>query len=107
MQKKIIHETIIKKNIERYIKRQQRIKSLKAPIFKVRNVLQGIVGDSIEELHDEEHIDTSSQDVAHELAKTVLENLNLPESVSYFHEVLKKNLNKTNKKWAQLIVNTK
>jgi hypothetical protein len=101
MQKSIIHDAIIEKNIDRYVKRQRRIKSLKTPILKMRNVLQGIVGENIEVLHEEEFIDTSSQDEVHEFSKSILENLNFPDSIDYFHDVLRKNLINTNKKWAK------
>ena len=100
-QKEILHCEITKKNIDRYIKRQRRINSLKSPFRKARGVLQGILGESIEEIQDEELIDTSSLDEEHEVAKSILDDHTYPECIEFFKQVQKNNLNRVNKKWVK------
>ena len=100
-QKEILHSEITKKNIDRYIKRQRRINSLKSPFRKARGVLQGILGESIEEIQDEELIDTSSLDEEHEVAKSILDDHTYTECIEFFKQVQKNNLNRVNKKWVK------
>jgi hypothetical protein len=100
-QRDILHKVITIKNIDRYIKRQRRINSLKSPFIKARGVLQGILGENIEEIQDEELIDLTSLNEEHDLARNILDNLTYPECIEYFKTVLKNSLSKANKKWSK------
>ena len=56
-QKEILYRVITEGYKSEYIKRQRRINSLKSPFIKVKGILQSILGENIEEMHEEEVID--------------------------------------------------
>ena len=101
-QRDILYNVIIKKNISRYVKRQNQINSLKSPFVKIRGVLQGIIGESIEEIKEEEIIDLSSLDEIHQTTKGILDRLEYLECIDYYKDAMKSNLNRVNKKWNRL-----
>ena len=102
-QRDILHRVIVNKNVDRYVKRQRKIQSLKSPFLKIKDTLQGILGENIEEIRDEELIDLSSQDDLHETSKKILESLEYLDCITYFKEAIKKNLKRTNNKWVKKI----
>ena len=101
-QRDILYNVIIKKNISRYVKRQNQINSLKSPFIKIRGVLQGIIGESIEEIKEEEIIDLSSLDEVHQTTRLILDRLEYLECIDYYKDAMKSNLNRVNKKWNRL-----
>ena len=98
-QREILYNVIVKKNISRYVKRQNQINSLKSPFVRIRGVLQGIIGESIEEIKEEEIIDLSSLDEIHVTTKEILNRLEYLECIDYYMDAMKSNLNRVNKKW--------
>ena len=99
--KELLHRVIASKNIDRFIKRQRRINYLKSPFIKARGVLQSILGESIEEIRDEEVIDLSSLDEEQDVARNILDNHSYPECIEYFKEALKNSVTKANKTWSK------
>jgi len=98
-QKEILYEIIIKKNKTKYIKRQRRIIALKSPFVKARGALQGILGENIEEIHEEEVIDLSGLEVENQRTKIIMNTLNILESIEYYKDTIKYGRNRANKTW--------
>jgi len=98
-QKEILYEIIIKKNKTKYIKRQRRIIALKSPFVKARGALQGILGENIEEIHEEEVIDLSGLEEENQRTKIIMNTLNILESIEYYKDTLKYGRNRANKTW--------
>jgi len=98
-QKEILYEIIIKKNKTKFIKRQRRIIALKSPFIKARGALQGILGENIEEIHEEEVIDLSSLEEENRRTKIIINTLNILESIEYYKDTLKHGQSRANKTW--------
>ena len=98
-QKEILYEIIIKKSKTKFIKRQRRIIALKSPFVKVRGALQGILGENIEEIHEEEVIDLSGLEVENQRTKIIMNTLNILESIEYYKDTIKYGRNNANKTW--------
>lgn len=98
-QKEILYEIIIKKNKTKFIKRQRRIIALKSPFIKARGVLQGILGENIEEIREEEIIDLSGLEEENRRTKIIMNPLNILASIEYFKDTLKYGRNRANKIW--------
>ena len=98
-QKEILYKIIIKKNKTKFIKRQRRIIALKSPFIKARGVLQGILGENIEEIHEEEVIDLSGLEEENRRTKIIMNTLNILESIEYYKDTLKYGRNRANKTW--------
>ncbi len=98
-QKEILYEIIIKKNKTKFIKRQRRIIALKSPFIKARGVLQGILGENIEEIREEEVIDLSGLEEENRRTKILMNTLNILESIEYYKDTLKYGWNRANKIW--------
>ena len=98
-QKEILYEIIIKKSKTKFIKRQRRIIALKSPFVKVKGALQGILGENIEEIHEEEVIDLSGLEEENRRTKTIMSTLNILESIEYYQDALKYGRNRANKTW--------
>ena len=98
-QKEILYEIIIKKSKTKFIKRQRRIIALKSPFVKARGALQGILGENIEEIHEEEVIDLSGLEEENRRTKTLMNTLNILESIEYYKDTLKYGRNRANKTW--------
>jgi hypothetical protein len=98
-QKEILYEIIIKKSKTKYVRRQRRIIALKSPFVKARGALQGILGENIEEIHEEEVIDLSGLEEENRRTKKIMSTLNILESIEYYKDTLKYGRNRTNKTW--------
>ena len=98
-QKEILYEIIIKKSKTKFIKRQRRIIALKSPFVKAKGALQGILGENIEEIHEEEVIDLSGFEEENRRTKTIMSTLNILESIEYYQDALKYGRNRANKTW--------
>jgi len=98
-QKEILYEIIIKKSKTKFIKRQRRIIALKSPFVKARGALQGILGENIEEIHEEEVIDLSGLEVENQRTKIIMNTLNILESIEYYKDTIKYGRNRANKTW--------
>ena len=98
-QKEILYEIIIKKSKTKFIKRQRRIIALKSPFVKAKGALQGILGENIEEIHEEEVIDLSGLEEENRRTKTIMSTLNILESIEYYQDALKYGRNRANKTW--------
>ena len=98
-QKEILYEIIIKKSKTKFIKRQRRIIALKSPFVKAKGALQGILGENIEEIHEEEVIDLSGLEEENRRTKTIMSTLNILESIKYYQDALKYGRNRANKTW--------
>ena len=98
-QKEILYEIIIKKSKTKFIKRQRRIIALKSPFVKAKEALQGILGENIEEIHEEEVIDLSGLEEENRRTKTIMSTLNILESIEYYQDALKYGRNRANKTW--------
>ena len=98
-QKEILYEIIIKKNKTKFIKRQRRIIAFKSPFIKARGVLQGILGENIEEIREEEVIDLSGLEEENRRTKIIMNTLNILESIEYYKDTLKYGRNRANKIW--------
>lgn len=98
-QKEILYEIIIIKGKSKYVKRQRRIIALKSPFVKARWALQGILGENIEEIHEEEVIDLSGLEEENRRTKTIMSTLNILESIEYYKDTLKYGRNRANKTW--------
>ena len=100
-QREILHRVIVNENIDRYVKRQRQIKSLKSPFLKIKDTLHGIFGENFGEIRDEELIDLSSQDELHETSKKILKSLEYLDCITYFKDAIKNNLKRANNKWVK------
>jgi len=98
-QKDILYKVITEKYKSQYIKRQRRINALKSPFIKARGVLQGILGENIEEIHDDEVINFDGLIEENERTRIILDRLNFRECIEYFEDTLKYGLNRANKIW--------
>ena len=98
-QKDILYQVITEKYKSQYIKRQRRINALKSPFIKARGVLQGILGENIEEINDEEVINFDGLIEENERTRIILDRLNFHECIEYFEDTLKYGLNRANKIW--------
>ena len=98
-QKEILYEIIIKKSKTKFIKRQRRIIALKSPFVKAKGALQGILGENIEEIHEEEVIDLSGLEEENRRTKTIMSTLNILEGIEYYQDALKYGRNRANKTW--------
>jgi len=98
-QKEILYEIIIKKSKTKFIKRQRRIIALKSPFVKAKGALQGILGENIEEIHEEEVIDLSGLEEENRRTQTIMSTLNILESIEYYKDTLKYGRSRANKTW--------
>jgi hypothetical protein len=98
-QKEILYGIITEKYKTQFIKRQRRINALKSPFIKARGVLQGILGENIEEIREEEIIDLSGLEKENRRTKIMMNTLNYRESIEYYKDTSKHGLNKANKIW--------
>ena len=98
-QKEILYEIITEKYKTQFIKRQRRINALKSPFIKARGILQGILGESIEEIHEEEVIDLCGFEEENQRTRNIMDTQNYLESIEYYKDSLKYGLNRTNKIW--------
>ena len=98
-QKEILYEIIIKKSKTKFIKRQRRIIAIKSPFVKAKGALQGILGENIEEIHEEEVIDLSGLEVENQRTKIIMNTLNILESIEYYKDTIKYGRNRANKTW--------
>ena len=88
-QKEILYEIILKNSKTKYVKRQRRIIALKSPFVKARGALQGILGENIEEIQEEEVIDLSGLEEENRRTKTIMSTLNILESIEYYKDTLR------------------
>ena len=98
-QKEILYKIIIKKNKTKFIKRQRRIIALKSPFIKARGALQGILGENVEKINEEEVIDLSGFEEENRRTKIIMNTLNILESIEYYKDTLKYGRNRANKTW--------
>lgn len=98
-QKEILYKIIIKKNKTKFIKRQRRIIALKSPFIKARGALQGILGENVEKINEEEVIDLSGLEEENRRTKIIMNTLNILESIEYYKDTLKYGRNRANKTW--------
>lgn len=97
--KNLLYSKIIEKHKDQYIKRQKRIIAFKSPFVKARGVLQGILGESIENIQEEEVIDLTGLKEENQKTRNIINTLNYRESIKYFGDTQKHNLNRVNKNW--------
>lgn len=98
-QKEILYEIITEKHKTQFIKRQRRINAIKSPFIKARGVLQGILGENIEEIREEEVIDLSGLEKEKRRTKILMDRLDHRERIEYYIDTLKGGLNRANKTW--------
>ncbi len=98
-QKEILYEVITEKYKTQFIKRQRRINAIKSPFIKARGVLQGILGENIEEIREEEVIDLSGIEKENRRTKSLMDILDHRERIEYYLDTLKGGLNRANKIW--------
>lgn len=102
-QKEILYRVITEGYKSEYIKRQRRINSLKSPFIKVKGILQSILGENIEEMHEEEVIDLEGLFEENKRTRIMLNELNYKNCILYFDDTVKFGLNRANKIWRKKI----
>ena len=102
-QKEILYRVITEGYKSEYIKRQRRINSIKSPFIKVKGILQSILGENIEEMHEEEVIDLEGLFEENKRTRIMLNELNYKNCILYFDDTVKFGLNRANKIWRKKI----
>ncbi len=98
-EKDLLYSLITEKHRNQFIKRQNRINALKSPFIKARGVLQGILGENIEEIRVVEVLDLSGLEEENQRTKKIIYLLSHSESLEYFNDTNKYGLNRANKMW--------
>ena len=102
-QKQFLYSVIVQEYKKQYIKNQRRIYVVKSPILTVKNILQNILGENIENLDFIESLDFSVLDEENSRTKNIIDKLNYNSYIKYYDEINKYGLKKTNKKWINLV----
>ena len=98
-EKDLLYSLITEKHRNQFIKRQNRINALKSPFIKARGVLQGILGENIEEIRVVEVLDLSGLEEENQRTKKIIYLLSHSECLEYFNDTNKHGLNRANKMW--------
>jgi hypothetical protein len=98
-EKDLLYSLITEKHRNQFIKRQNRINALKSPFIKARGVLQGILGENIEEIQVVEVLDLSGLEEENQRTKKIIYLLSHSECLEYFNDTNKYGLNRANKMW--------
>jgi hypothetical protein len=97
-QKCLLLRVIKERHTEQYLVQQRRLRALKAPISTAIGAFQRIFGGDKNEALELE-IDTGILDEDFEVLKTILDSLDLDESIRYFNDSKKLGLKRANIKW--------